>query len=156
MNLLCQIEVLLRQAALAVGGQGQLDLVPTDIDVWMVIGLFRDARHFVHEIHRSREVFEFVSALDLRALLFPALNGSQSPFYLFRCQFCHDLPVAQWPLLATMPIRILFPRNGVKTGKEEPAAVYSCSLAEAVWDTGSLLVLRGNVAIPVRIPTTPS
>jgi hypothetical protein len=117
-DLLRQIEVLLRQPALAVGGQGQLDLVPTDIDVWMVIGLFGHARHFVHEIHRRGEVFEFVSALDLGALFFPACDGSQSPFDLFRCQFCHDLPVAQWPLLATMPIRIFIANMGAKAAKK--------------------------------------
>src|SRR6188768_258500 len=84
----------------------------------MVIGLLRHSRDFVHEIHRRGEVLEFVSALNLGALLFPAFDGSQSPFNLFRCQFCHDLPVAQWPLLATMPIRILIADIGAKAAKK--------------------------------------
>jgi hypothetical protein len=54
-----------------------------------------------------------------------------------------------------MPIRILFAREGAMTAKAGVMAVNSGSLAEALKGARSLLVLLGNVVIPVPIPTTP-
>ena len=50
-DLLREIEVGIRQRALAVGGEDETHLVKADFDVRMVLGVFGQFGHAVHEIH---------------------------------------------------------------------------------------------------------
>src|SRR3954454_3454718 len=67
-----ELEVILGQAALRVGRQGQLDLVPRDRHVRVVVHLLGRRRDPVHEVDRALEVVELELALDRVAVALPA------------------------------------------------------------------------------------
>src|SRR3954471_20382069 len=67
-----ELEVIVGQAALRVGRQGQLDLVPRDRHVWVVVHLLGGRRDPVHEVDGALEVVELELALDRVAVALPA------------------------------------------------------------------------------------
>src|SRR5215210_8103013 len=66
-----KLEVALRQPALGMCRQRQLDLVPRDRDVRMVVHLLRRRGDPVHEVDRPGEVAELELALDRVAVAAP-------------------------------------------------------------------------------------
>src|SRR4051812_5810527 len=77
-----KLEVVLGQAALGVRRQSQVDLVPRDRDVRVVVHLLRGRRDAVQEVDRSGEVAELELPRDRVALTLPFRQVVQSPFDL--------------------------------------------------------------------------
>jgi len=73
-----QREIRRREAALAVRGQPQGDLVPANIDVGMVVGLLGDLGHTVHEFDGLDEISEGEGADDFRAFEPPIRQALES------------------------------------------------------------------------------
>ena len=74
-ELLGEVEILLGQAALIVGAEGQREFVPADVDVGMVPCGLRQISHGVDEFDRRREILELVSAGDGVAGYSPIRRG---------------------------------------------------------------------------------
>src|SRR5206468_277700 len=70
-----QCKVFIRQPALVVRGERQCHIVPADVDVGVVPGLFRGAGDGVDELHRDDKIFELVGAADDAARPAPAGNA---------------------------------------------------------------------------------
>lgn len=53
------------------GGQGETDLVPTDIDIWMMKGILCARGDAIDEPNCGREILELKEAADLVFLTLP-------------------------------------------------------------------------------------
>src|SRR5690242_4697568 len=73
-----EVEVLCCQSASVVGDQGKADLVPADVDVGMVAGIFGGFADFVHKGEGCYEVLEFEGADEFAGLDFPFRNGGKT------------------------------------------------------------------------------
>src|SRR4051794_27137512 len=84
-----KLEVILGQAALGVRREGQLDLVPGDRDVGVVVHLLRRRRDPVHEVDRALEVVELELAPDRVARALPAGEAGEPCLNVVVAQKCH-------------------------------------------------------------------
>ena len=89
-ELFCQVEILFRQAAGIVSGEGESDLVPTNVNVGMVTRFFSKPGDAVHKFDRGREIFELKRPSDGRALLPPFRHGSERGFNMSSIQLFHQ------------------------------------------------------------------
>src|SRR4051794_1088428 len=74
-----QLEVVLREPALGVGGDRDRDLVPRDLEVRVVVHLLGDWGQPVDEVHRALEVVELEHLPDLVALARPTVEVRELP-----------------------------------------------------------------------------
>lgn len=74
-DLLRQVEVEPGESALAVGGKAEEDLVPADVDVRVVIGLFGQDGHGVDELQGGGKVGECELAGDFAAGSLPGVEA---------------------------------------------------------------------------------
>ena len=57
---MCQLEIILGEATLGMSGENQSHLVPTDIDIWMVIHQLRLMPDLIHEVQGRDKVGQLV------------------------------------------------------------------------------------------------
>ena len=79
-----QIKILLGQTAGVVSGQGQCNLVPTNIDIGMMSRFLSRFGDGVHELHGCDEVLELIGSDDDSTLLLPIGHRRERAFDLGR------------------------------------------------------------------------
>src|SRR4249920_934681 len=92
---MCQLEVVVGEAALGMGGENQRHLVPTNVDVWMVVhqlGLMPD---LIHKVQGRNEVGQLKRRGNRRLIAFgttPVRQSRQLPGHFGICQeWTHNL-----------------------------------------------------------------
>src|SRR4051794_16759928 len=116
----CQLEVVLREAALGVARDPDGDLLPRDLEVGVVIHVLRLRRQPVHEVHRALEVVEREGATDRFLLTLPAVEPTQALVDLLVAQTCHSRLHAHRFACAIGDRDALRPRPGRPGGRGHP------------------------------------
>ena len=97
-ELACEVEVFGRQSGFGVGREHNGHLVPTDVDIRVVIGNLRGERNPDDEPDRLREVLEYERTGDRIALAFPRRVFAGELVELSRFKVCrHDPNLAPYP-----------------------------------------------------------
>ncbi len=86
-----QVEVLRRQAPLRMGGKGEGDFVPPDIDIGVVVRLFCEESYLCCEPHRRYEIGVGECLGDLFSLAYPSGVGFEECLNLCVSNKCHVL-----------------------------------------------------------------
>src|SRR4051794_3863876 len=92
-DVLRQLEVAVREAALGVRGKRHVDRVPRDRQVGVVVHLLGGRRDAVHEVDRPLEVVELEAPLDRVSVALPSVQLRQPALDFVVAQKCHRSPM---------------------------------------------------------------